>query len=443
MKTYLVGGAVRDELMGLPAGDRDWVVVGATPEQMRAQGYRQVGREFPVFLHPVTGEEYALARTERKAGKGHLGFVVHAAPTVTLEEDLARRDLTINAIARDADGRLIDPFGGLADLEMRVLRHVTAAFREDPLRVLRLARFAARFPHFTVANETLALCRCMVEGDELETLTPERIWQEISRGLGTGKPSRMFEVLREMGALERIAPEIDRLWRTSSRGQTVSGGDVASLAMHAIDYAAERNWPIDTRFAALTHALDQGEAPAPPQSEQNGHGTTRAFAVDCLAARWRMPRHIHELARLMVAEHEHIDRLAALSSAAIHDLLMRCDALRRPDRFARMLDACEAVHASRLHHAGRTSEATRWPARHDAERALAAMRGVDAAAIARTVGEAKSRHATKPADVGLASFIVPRQETREMVESASHRIAAALRQARIEAIDAARQSSGR
>jgi tRNA nucleotidyltransferase (CCA-adding enzyme) len=238
MRTYMVGGAVRDALLGLPVNDRDWVVVGATPQEMIALGYLPVGRNFPVFLHPQTREEYALARTERKTARGYHGFVFHAEPNITLEDDLARRDLTINAMAQTDEGRLIDPFAGQADLRNRLLRHVTVAFREDPVRILRVARFAARFADFRVADETLALMRQMVEAGEVDALVAERVWQELARGLMEHKPSRMFEVLRECGALARLLPEVDRLWGVPQRADYHPEVDTGVHLMMVMDMSA-------------------------------------------------------------------------------------------------------------------------------------------------------------------------------------------------------------
>src|SRR5690606_73563 len=271
MKTYVVGGAVRDELLGLPVKDRDHVVVGATPEQMTAQGFRPVGKDFPVFLHPETHEEYALARTERKTGKGYKGFQVHAAPEVTLEEDLARRDLTINAIARSEDGEFIDPYDGRADLEHKVLRHVSPAFAEDPVRILRAARFAARFTEFGVAPETMDLMRQMVEAGEVDALVAERVWQELAKGLMEEKPSRMFEVLRECGALARILPELDRLWGVPQPPQHHPEIDTGVHVMMVIDYAASRGYSLPVRFAALTHDLGKGTTPRHVLPRHIGH----------------------------------------------------------------------------------------------------------------------------------------------------------------------------
>jgi len=249
MQRYVVGGAVRDVLLGRPVADRDWVVVGATPEELIAAGYTPVGRDFPVFLHPQTKEEHALARTERKTAPGYHGFVFHAAPDVTLEQDLARRDLTINAIARRDDGRLVDPFGGVRDLEARVLRHVSAAFAEDPVRILRLARFAARLPEFTLARETLALMRAMVAAGEVDALVPERVWQELARGLMEARPPRMFEVLRECGALARLLPEVDRLLGVPQRADCHPEVDTGAHLMLVLDVCARLGAPLAVRYA--------------------------------------------------------------------------------------------------------------------------------------------------------------------------------------------------
>ncbi|MGZ5847321.1 MAG: multifunctional CCA addition/repair protein, partial [Ramlibacter sp.] len=251
MQTYMVGGAVRDALLGLPVNDRDWVVVGATPQEMALAGYLPVGRDFPVFLHPETREEYALARTERKTGRGYHGFAFHAEPGVTLEDDLARRDLTINAMAQAADGRLIDPFHGQRDLQARVLRHVTDAFREDPVRILRLARFAARFAQFTVAPETTELMRDMVDAGEVDALVAERVWQELARGLMEPRPSRMFEVLRGCGALQRLLPEVDRLWGVPQRAEYHPEVDTGVHLMMVLDMSARLQAPLPVRFACL------------------------------------------------------------------------------------------------------------------------------------------------------------------------------------------------
>ena len=275
MQIYMVGGAVRDRLLGRPVNDRDWVVVGATPEQMVAQGFTPVGRDFPVFLHPGSHEEYALARTERKSGRGYRGFVVQAAPSVTLEEDLARRDLTINAIAASADwtgaGAVFDPYNGVRDLHARVLRHVTDAFREDPVRILRVARFAARFSDFTIAPETLALMREMVADGEVDHLVPERVWQEVARGLMEERPARMFEVLRQCGALAVLLPELDRLWGVPQRADYHPEVDTGVHAMLVLDMAARLQAPLPVRFACLCHDFGKGTTPAHVLPRHIGH----------------------------------------------------------------------------------------------------------------------------------------------------------------------------
>ncbi len=351
MKIYRVGGAVRDELLGLPVEDRDHVVVGATPEELERLGYKPVGKDFPVFLHPVTHEEYALARTERKTARGYKGFTVHAAPDVTLEDDLARRDLTINAIARDeATGALIDPFGGAADLQAGVLRHVGPAFAEDPVRILRAARFAARFG-FRIAPETLDLMRRMVADGEADALVPERVWQELAKGLMAPAPRRMFDALEACGALDRVLPE----WRRPD----------AARALAALDRAAALGLPLPVRYAALF----AGGSPE---------------AAEAAAAHLRAPTECRDLAVLAARWSERVRAARTLDAAALVDLLERSDAFRRPERFAALIDACECDAAA-------TGDAD--PQRKDrALRALATARGVDAGAIA----------ATHPADVGAA-----------------------------------------
>ncbi len=316
MKIYRVGGAVRDALLGLPPGDTDWVVVGATPERMAELGFTPVGRDFPVFLHPETKEEYALARTERKTARGYQGFVFNCSPDVTLEEDLARRDLTINAIAQAEDGTLVDPFGGQRDIEARVLRHVSDAFAEDPVRVLRLARFAARFPDFSVAPETMALMRRMVQSGEVDALVPERSWQEIARGLMTSKPSRMFSVLRECGALARILPELDAL----------ADGDGFARALRAVDRAADADEPLEVRFAALCARI----APQPVP------------VIEAIAARLRAPNACRDLAVLVAREHDAIVGSLALAPDELAGLVKRLDLGRRPERLEPVLAAVRA-----------------------------------------------------------------------------------------------------
>jgi tRNA nucleotidyltransferase (CCA-adding enzyme) len=344
MKSYIVGGAVRDRLLGLPVQDRDWVVVGATPEQMLARGFRQVGRDFPVFLHPKTHEEYALARTERKTGPGYTGFTVHAAPDVTLEEDLIRRDLTINAMAEDEHGALIDPYGGAADIERRVLRHVSPAFAEDPLRILRVARFAARFAPlgFIVAEETLLLMQAIVEAGEVATLAPERVWQETARALAEGQPSAYFEVLHACGALAVIAPEIDRLWGVPQSPEHHPEIDTGIHTMMVLEAAARLTPDTTVRFAALTHDLGKGATPESEWPRHFGHEERGAELVDGLCARLRVPNDHRDLALLAARHHGECHRALELRPGTVLGLLEALDAFRRPGRFELFLLACEA-----------------------------------------------------------------------------------------------------
>jgi tRNA nucleotidyltransferase (CCA-adding enzyme) len=348
MQTYMVGGAVRDALLGLPVNDRDWVVVGATPHEMIVAGYLPVGKDFPVFLHPQTREEYALARTERKTARGYHGFAFHAEPDVTLEQDLARRDLTVNAMAQDEQGRLIDPFGGQADLKKRVLRHVTEAFREDPVRILRVARFAARFADFSLAPETLALMRDMVQAGEVDALVAERVWQELSRGLMEGKPSRMFEVLRECGALERLLPEVDRLWGVPQRAEYHPEVDTGVHLMMVLDMSARLRCPLPVRFACLTHDLGKGSTPADILPKHIGHEERSVKLLRDVCDRLRIPTECRELADVVAREHSNIHRSGEFGAAALVRLLERCDAFRKPQRFDLALRACECDARGRL-----------------------------------------------------------------------------------------------
>jgi tRNA nucleotidyltransferase (CCA-adding enzyme) len=345
MDTYLVGGAVRDRLLGLPPGDRDFVVVGATVEQMRAAGYRQVGRDFPVFLHPDTGEEYALARTERKSARGHTGFVVHADPSVTLEDDLRRRDFTINAIAEARDGTLVDPFGGARDIEARVLRHVGEAFVEDPLRVLRAARFMARLAPlgFTVAPETLALMRDMAAGGELAELAPERVWQELAKALRSKAPSAFLRTLRDANALVAVLPEVDALYGVPQRAEFHPEIDTGTHIELVCDVAATLAPGDDlVGFAALTHDLGkaltpEGELPRHVMHEQRGIAPLAA-----LCERLRVPNEHRELALIACREHLNVHRIDELKPATVHELIARCDGFRKPARIAQLATACEA-----------------------------------------------------------------------------------------------------
>jgi tRNA nucleotidyltransferase (CCA-adding enzyme) len=348
MRTYIVGGAVRDALLGLPVNDRDWVVVGATPHEMIAAGYLPVGKDFPVFLHPQTREEYALARTERKTARGYHGFVFHAEPDVTLEEDLARRDLTVNAMAQDDDGAIVDPFGGRRDLNQRVLRHVTQAFREDPVRILRVARFAARFTEFSLAPETLQLMREMVRAGEVDALVAERVWQELARGLMEAKPSRMFDVLRECGALERLLPEVQRLWGVPQRADQHPEVDAGVHLMMVLDMAARLAVPLPVRFACLTHDLGKGTTAPELLPKHPGHEERSAQLLRDVCDRLRVPSECRELADVVAREHGHINRSAEFDAAALVRLLERCDAFRKPQRFDAALLACECDARGRL-----------------------------------------------------------------------------------------------
>jgi tRNA nucleotidyltransferase (CCA-adding enzyme) len=377
MHIYEVGGAVRDALLGLPVNDHDWVVVGATPEELVRAGYLPVGKDFPVFLHPQTREEYALARTERKTAPGYHGFSFHAEPGVTLEEDLARRDLTINAIARTKDGRLVDPFHGQRDLRQRVLRHVTDAFREDPVRILRLARFAARFADFSIAPETLALMREMVAAGEVDALVAERVWQELARGLMEDTPSRMFEVLRECGALARLLPEVDRLWGVPQRPEYHPEVDTGVHLMLVLNMSARLRAPLPVRFACLTHDLGKGTTPPDVLPRHIGHEERSARLLKDVADRLRVPTDCRELAEAVAREHGHIHRSGEFGSAALVRLLERCDAFRKPARFGDLLLACECDARGRL---GMHENA--YPQRPRLLAALAAAQSVDTAALA-------------------------------------------------------------
>ena len=348
MKTYLVGGAVRDALMGVAGSDRDWVVVGGSPEALVAQGYQPVGKDFPVFLHPDTHEEYALARTERKTARGYHGFAVHASPDVTLEQDLARRDLTINAIAQDEHGQRTDPYGGARDIQAKVLRHVTDAFREDPVRILRLARFAARFPDFTVAPETLMLMREMVAEGEVDALVSERVWQELSRGLMGAKPSRMLQVLRDCGALQRLLPEVDKLYGVPQRAEYHPEIDTGIHLEMVLDASARMNAPLEVRFACLCHDLGKGTTPADVLPRHIGHEQRSEKLTRALCTRWRVPVECKELAELVAREHGNIHQSLGFGAEAVLRLLMRCDALRRPERFLLALQACACDARGRL-----------------------------------------------------------------------------------------------
>ncbi len=377
MDIYSVGGAVRDELLGRPVVDRDYVVVGASPQAMLEQGFRPVGKDFPVFLHPETNEEYALARTERKTGRGYHGFVFHAAPDVTLEQDLARRDLTINAMARAADGTLIDPFCGRRDLEAKILRHVGPAFAEDPVRILRIARFAARFADFSLAPETLDLMRAMVAAGEVDHLVAERVWQELAKGLMETSPSRMFAVLRECGALVRLLPEVEALFGVLQRADYHPEIDTGVHVMMVIDEAAHRDFALPVRFAALTHDLGKATTPADILPRHIGHEMRSVQLASVLCERLRVPGDCRDLALLTARYHGDIHRAAELRPATLVTLLERTDALRRPERFRQLLQACQCDFNGRLGWSERQYES---PQRLLA--ALAAVNSVEGGKIA-------------------------------------------------------------
>ena len=381
MQIFTVGGAVRDELLGLPVQDRDYVVVGATPEEMLARGFKPVGKDFPVFLHPKTHEEHALARTERKTGQGYQGFSFHAAPEVGLEEDLARRDLTINAIARD--GSLTDPFHGVADIEARVLRHVGPAFIEDPVRILRVARFAARFTDFSVAPETVELMRQMVVRGEADHLVAERVWQELAKGLMEAKPSRMIYMLRECGALARLLPELDRLFGVPQRADFHPEIDTGVHVMMALNHSAQQGYGLPVRFAVLLHDLGKGLTPATELPRHVGHEARSVMLVEELCARLRTPADCRDLALLVARHHGDIRRGPEMSAATVTKLLENADALRRPHRFRQLLDACACDFHGRL-----GWEEKPIPSPELFLIALDAIRAIDAAAIARSCKDA-------------------------------------------------------
>jgi tRNA nucleotidyltransferase (CCA-adding enzyme) len=389
MHSYIVGGAVRDRLLGLAVQDRDWVVVGATPDELRALGYVAVGADFPVFLHPETREEYALARTERKTAPGYRGFSFHATPDVTLEEDLQRRDLTINAMAEEPDGTLIDPWGGARDLEAKVLRHVSPAFAEDPVRILRVARFAARFAAFQVAPETEALMRTMVESGEADALVPERVWREVSRGLMERRPSRMFEVLRRCGALERVLPEVARLFGVPQRADYHPEIDTGVHLMMVLDMAARLETSLPVRYACLGHDLGKGTTPADILPRHLGHEERSVALVRRISDRLRVDNACRALAEVTAREHGNVHRSGEFGAAALVRLLERCDALRRPDRFAELLLACECDARGRL-----GLEDSDYPQRPRLLEAWRRVEDVDTTAVA---AEAAARGLAGPA----------------------------------------------
>ncbi|WP_290652446.1 multifunctional CCA addition/repair protein [Aquisalimonas sp.] len=378
MDVYLVGGAVRDQLLGRPVTERDWVVVGTTPEALESRGFRPVGKDFPVFLHPETHEEYALARTERKTGRGYHGFSIHAAPEVSLQEDLARRDLTINAMAQRPDGTLVDPFGGREDLDARLLRHVSPAFQEDPVRILRLARFSARYAAlgFRPAEATLVLCSRMVANGEVDHLVPERVWQELEKALGEARPSAFFGVLRECEALHRLLPELDALFacsRDTLTGATVNAGD---HAMRALDQAATTDAPGLVRWALVVQDVDRGAAPRHAAAADPA-GAPEAVRVVC--HRLRAPTAYRELAESLARHRHGVHHAPSLGAWEVLDLLQAADAFRRPGRFGDLLLACELdARAS-----GLVVDATGYRPRRYLEACLEASRMITGGAFVR------------------------------------------------------------
>jgi tRNA nucleotidyltransferase (CCA-adding enzyme) len=374
MDTYLVGGAVRDQLLGKEAVDRDYVVVGSTPAEMEAAGFLNVGLDFPVFLHPESREEYALARTERKGARTpHLDF----DSSVTLVEDLWRRDLTVNAMALDDSGGLIDPYGGARDLAFGVLRHVSDSFRDDPIRILRVARLAARYTDFTVAPETMALMCTMVAAGDVDSLVPERAWKELSRGLMEGKPSRMFELLRECGALVRILPELDRLWGVPQPALPHPEIDTGVHVMMVLDMAARLGAPLTVRFAALCHDFGKGTTPADVLPKHHKHELRSYDLLKPVCRRLKVPSDCRAVAELVAREHGNVHASMGFGPGPIVRLLQRCDAVRRPERFAEILFACECDARGRL-----GLEERPYPQRERLTAALALARGVDTEAVA-------------------------------------------------------------
>ena len=392
-KAYVVGGAVRDALLGLSVKDRDYVVVGATPEQMQALGFVAVGKDFPVFLHPQTHEEYALARTERKTAPGYAGFAFHATADVTLEQDLQRRDLTVNAIAQDEDGTLIDPYGGRADIDARLFRHVSTAFAEDPVRILRVARLAARFTEFSVVLETMALMRQMVDSGEVDALVAERVWQEISRGLAEAKPSRMLLMLRECGALARVLPELHELSSVplpealteTAAVNHAKDTDCFTHALRVLDVAASNNLALPVRFAVLVPHL--GLAPInTEQTSQRAPNARDVAIVEQLCKRLRVPHEVRDLAIMVAREHAAVRSANTMSAASMVNLLERCDAFRKPARFMALLDVCECIYANAV--------AADFPQKPLLQTVLSTAQAVNAGEIAAEVMRTASERAS-------------------------------------------------
>lgn len=348
LTVYCVGGAVRDELLKIPTKDRDYVVVGSSADEMLKRGYQAVGKDFPVFLHPKTHEEYALARTERKVSKGYKGFTVHANPDVTLEEDLTRRDFTMNAIAQSADGQLIDPFNGQTDIQNKVIRHVGAAFVEDPVRILRAARFSARFVDFAIAPETMQLMQQMVADGEVDALVAERVWQELAKGLMEEQPSRMFDVLQHCGALPKLIPELSCLWGVPQTEKYHPEIDTGIHVMMALDYAAQHQFSLPVRYAVLMHDLGKGTTPKEVLPRHIGHDVRGAELVTTVSKRLRVPNECRELAYLVAKFHIKAHQVLVMKAETLLKFLMDLDAIRQPDRFEHFLLACEADSRGRL-----------------------------------------------------------------------------------------------
>lgn len=348
LTVYCVGGAVRDELLKIPIKDRDYVVVGSSVDEMLKRGYQAVGKDFPVFLHPKTHEEYALARTERKVSKGYKGFTVHADPEVTLEEDLTRRDFTMNAIAQSADGELVDPYHGQADIQNKVIRHVGAAFVEDPVRILRAARFSARFVDFTIAPETMQLMQQMVMDGEVDALVPERVWQELAKGLMEERPSRLFNVLQDCGALQKLIPELSCLWGVPQTEKYHPEIDTGVHVMMALDYAAKHQFSLPVRYAVLMHDLGKGTTPKEVLPRHIGHDARGAELVTTVSKRLRAPNECRELAYLVAKFHIKAHQVLVMKAETLLNFLINLDAIRQPDRFENFLLACEADSRGRL-----------------------------------------------------------------------------------------------
>ncbi len=403
MQVYLVGGAVRDAQLGIPPRERDWCVVGATPAELEAQGYRRVGKDFPVFLHPETKEEYALARTERKTGPGYHGFDFDYSPGVSIEDDLRRRDLTVNAIAQDDAGNLIDPCGGLADIEARVLRHASPAFGEDPVRILRVARFAARFRRlgFTIADETLTLMRRMVDDGEVDALVADRVWKETELALAGHNVRVYFEVLRACGALRVLFPEVDALFGVPQPEQWHPEIDTGLHVMMVLDQAERLSGDVEVRFAALVHDLGKGNTPTYRLPSHPGHEKRGCKLIEVMASRLPVPRACRDLGLLVAEFHTHVHRALELRPKTVLKVLERSDAFRRPARFEQLIVTCEADARGR-----RGLEDRDYPQADLFRGALGAAAAVDAAAIARKVDERKVPAAIRRArERAIAEFV--------------------------------------